>query len=240
MGRQVAVIAASGFPAAQAVQATRTAIPFVFVLSSDSVETGLVDSLHRPGGNITGVFSTIMDAKRRLEILHEVIPTAGTIAILVNPTNPIHESQEQLASVTARAIGLQLRIIDASGQDDLLAAFSTLAALDIEGLVVLDDDFFESRSAQLGVLAMRHSVPTVFNHRAFVGAGGLISYGSNIDETHHQFGAYVGLILKGAKPAELPVYHTSKIEFIVNLKIAKSLGLAVPNSVLDRANGVIQ
>jgi putative ABC transport system substrate-binding protein len=248
VNRQVAVIAAAGSPAALAAKAATkaatmaatSAIPIVFAIEADPVQMGLVASLDRPGGNITGVAGMALDRERKLlALLHVLLPAAATFALLVNPTNPAAEGQARNALSGANGMGLKVNVLHASAASDFDAAFAALAAMRAGGLAIGEDDLFISRSGQLAALALRHGVPAVFQHREFVVAGGLMSYGSNVAETFHQVGAYSGLILKGAKAADLPVYQATRIEFIVNLKTATSLGLGFPPALLGRADEVI-
>ncbi len=241
VNRKVAVIAAIGMPAALAAKAATTTIPIIFALGSDPVEIGLISNLNRPGGNITGV-ANMAEAReqKRLELLHELIPTASVFALLINPSNPNVATRTRDGLAAARKIGLQVTILHASAESDFATAFATLAELRAGGLVISDDELFVSRSAQLAESALRRAVPAIFQYREFVAAGGLMSYGSSLTETYHQAGVYSGLILKGAETADLPVYQSTKVEFLVNLRTAKSLGLTFPLSLLDRANEVIQ
>jgi putative ABC transport system substrate-binding protein len=211
--RQVAVIAANG-RAAQATKAVTAAIPIVFVAGFDPVEVGLVTSLNRPGGNITGV--SILDVElgpKRLQLLHELLPTATVIAALVNPNDPARaETTSKELQAAADGLGLQLHILHASTDRELDTAFASLAKLRLGGLVIGGEPFFNSRSEQLGALSMRHAVPTIYQLRAFAAAGGLASYGGNLTNAYHLVGVYTGRILKGEKAADLPVQQSTKIE----------------------------
>lgn len=239
--REVALIAAAGMPAALAAKAATTTIPVVFAADSDPVQVGLVTSLNRPGGNITGVTNTAKRREqRRLELLHELIPVATRFGLLVNPANPDAEMQTQDVLAAARKIGVQITILHASSENDFDRAFSVLAKSQARGLVIGDDELFISRSVQLAALAVQRAVPAVFEHRDFVAAGGLMSYGSDLTETYHQAGVYSGLVLKGDKSADLPVYQSNKVELIVNLRAAASLGLTIPPTVLASAIQVFQ
>jgi putative ABC transport system substrate-binding protein len=179
-------------------------------------------------------------APKRLELLHELVPTATTVAVLVNPTNPIIETQLQDLQAAARTLGLQLHVLRASTERDFDAAFATVVQRRIGGLVIGNDSFFSSRLEQLAVLALRHAVPTVFQYREFVAAGGLMSYGVSQTESNHLAGVYTGRILRGEKPADLPVQQVTKVELILNLKTAKALGIEFPTGLLVRADEVIE
>jgi len=239
---QVAMIAATSTPAALAAKAATTTIPIVFEAASDPVKIGLVASLNRPGGNITGVTQRAEEvAPKRLEFLHELIPTARVMALLVNPTDPVlAEPQAREALSAARALGLELHILNASSERDFDAAFAKLIELRAGGLVIGGDAFFTSHSEQLAALAISHAVPAVYQWRQFAAAGGLMSYGSNITETHRLAGALAGRILKGDKPADLPVQQATKVELFINLKTAKTLGITFPPSLLGRADEVFE
>jgi putative tryptophan/tyrosine transport system substrate-binding protein len=241
INRKVAAIATISMPAALAAKAATATIAIIFAVDSDPVQTGLISSLYRPGGNITGVANMAEErGQKRLELLHEAIPTASVFALLINPTNPNAETQTRDALAAAHKMDLQVNILHASSDSDFATAFATLAESRASGLAISDDDLFISRSTELAALAARHAVPAIFQHREFVAAGGLMSYGSDLTETYHQAGVYTGLILKGGNTADLPVFQSTKVEFLVNLRTAKSLGLTVPLSLLGRANEVIQ
>jgi putative ABC transport system substrate-binding protein len=241
VNRKVAVIASIGMPAALAAKTATTTIPIIFAVGPDPVQIGLISSLNRPGGNITGVTNMSEEhEQKRLELLHELMPTASVFALLINPTNPNAETQTREALEAARKMGLQVNLLRASAESDFATAFATLAELRAGGLVIGDDELFISRSAQLAELAVHRAVPAIFQHREFVAAGGLMSYSSSLTETFHQTGVYSGLILKGDKTADMPVYQSTKVEFFINLRTAKSFGLTFPLSLLGRANEVIQ
>jgi putative ABC transport system substrate-binding protein len=239
--RQVAVIAAFGPPAALAAKTATSSIPIVFGNGADPVKLGLVASLARPGGNVTGVsfFSNVLGAKQ-LELLHELVPQAAVMAVLVNPTNADTETQARNVQEAARSLGLHLHVLEASTESDIDAAFAALVQLRAGALLVGASVFFRTRQDQLLALARRHAMPTAYNNREFVETGGLMTYGTDIKDAYHQTGVYVGRILKGEKPANLPVLQSTKFEFVLNLKAAKALGLTIPADVLSIADKVIE
>jgi putative ABC transport system substrate-binding protein len=241
--RQVTVIAAEAIPGILAAKAATTTIPIVFATGGDPVELGLVASLARPGGNLTGVTALGLEvAPKRLELLHELVPTATTVAVLVNPTNPFPfiETQLQDLQAAARTLGLQLHVLRASTERDFDVAFATVVQLRAGALMIGNDAFFSSRLEQLAVLALRHAVPTIFQYREFAAAGGLMSYGGSITDIFRLVGAYTGRILKGDKPADLPVQQSTKVELIINMRTAKALGITFPTAILVRADEVIE
>ncbi len=242
VGRKVDLIAASGGPAsALAAKSATSMIPIVFVSGDDAVAAGLVASLARPSGNLTGVsFLDVELMQKRLELLSELVPQAGVIALLVNPNNPNAERVMRDVQEAARAKGVQLPIQKASSESEIDAAFATLVQLKAGALVVGADAFFSSRREQLVALASRHAVPAIYEWREFPAAGGLISYGTSLTGVYRQLGLYAGKILKGAKPADLPVEQPTTFELVVNLNTAKALGLTVPPSILARADEVIE
>jgi putative ABC transport system substrate-binding protein len=241
--RQVAVIvAAGGTPSAVAAKGATATIPVVFGVAVDPVEVGLVASLNRPGGNVTGVTSLNVEiAPKRLELMHELLPAATIFALLVNPTSPsVAEPYSRVLQAAARALGLQLYVLSASTEPDFDTAFASLVQLRAGGLVIMPDNFFYSRSERLAALTVRLPVPAIFQSRAFAAAGGLISYGSSETEYYRLLGTYTGKILKGEKPGDLPVQQVAKVELIINLKTARALGLTVPVQLLGRADEVIE
>src|SRR6266436_2109551 len=240
--RGVNVIVTGGTPATLAAKAATTTIPIVFILSTDPVEAGLIASLNRPGGNLTGVTGLNVElAPKKLELLHDLLPAVTIIAMLVNPTNVIAaKNQSRAVQAAARTLGLQLHVLHASTERDFDSVFASLVQLRAAALMIGSDLFFTSRSEQLAALTVRHAVPSVYQFREFVAAGGLMSYGGNITDWGHQGGIHTGRILAGAKPAELPVQQATKVELFINLKTAKALGLDVPTTLLARADEVIE
>jgi putative ABC transport system substrate-binding protein len=241
VGRKVDVIAAFGMPSVSSAKSATSTIPIVFFIATDPVGLGLVASLARPGANLTG-FSHISAElmPKRLELLSELVPQARVIALLVNPNNANAEPMMRDVQEAARAKGLQLPILKAGSESEIDAAFATLVQLQAGALVVSTDPFFFSRRDQLVALASRHAVPAIYEWREFPAAGGLISYGTSLTAVDRQVGVYAGRILKGAKPADLPVQQPTTFELVVNLNTAKALGLTVPPSILARANEVIE
>jgi putative ABC transport system substrate-binding protein len=241
--RRVAVIASAGGTAsALAAKAATSTIPIVFETASDPVKLGLVASLNQPGGNITGVTNMNVEiGSKRLELLHELLPAAIVIGVLVNPTNPaLSEQFMNDLQPTARAFGMQLHKVQASTDSELDGVFATLAQLRANALVISPDFFFDGKSERLAASALRHALPAIFQYRKFVAAGGLVSYGTSETEYFRLFGIQVGRILDGAKPGDMPVEQTTKVELIINLKTAKALGIAVPLGLLGRADEVIE
>jgi putative tryptophan/tyrosine transport system substrate-binding protein len=243
VARQVVVIAAGGISSALAAKAATTTIPIVFEAGSDPVKTGLVASLNRPGGNVTGVsnFAAAL-APKVLSLLHELVPNGPTvIAVLVNPTTPnLAESIANDMQAAGRALGLQIQTLNASTGDEIDAAFATLAQLRARALVIGGDPLFTSRRVHLAMLAARHGVPAIYNAPEFPRAGGLMSYGASLTDAYRQTGVYTGKVLKGAKPADLPVLQPTKFELVINLRTAKALGLKVPTTLQVAADEVIE
>ena len=239
---QVALIFAGGIPAALSAKAATKSIPIVFSVAGDPVELGLVASLNRPGGNLTGVSTLSVElGSKRLELLHELIPTASLIGLLVNPANPNAEILSRDAQTAAGILGLQVQVLHATSEHDFDAVFANLRRLRAGALVITNADLFNSRSEQLGALSARNAVPTIFQFRDFAAAGGLMRYGaSNQNSSYRLVGSYTGRILKGEKPADLPVQQATTVELVINLKTAKALGLNVPPSLLARADEVIE
>jgi putative ABC transport system substrate-binding protein len=241
--RQVTVIASTGgTPMALAAKAASLTIPIVFDVGVDPVELGLVASLNHPGGNLTGVARlTVEVAAKRLELLHELVPAAASIAFLVNPTNPDSaDAQTRELQVAARVLGVRLLVLNASGPNDIDAAFAALAQQGAGALLVSGNPLFTRRNERLVALAAQHAVPTMYIYREAAAAGGLVSYGPSFSDSSRQVGAYAGRILKGDKPADLPVQRVTKVDLVINLKTAKALGLTVPLALLGRADEVIE
>jgi putative ABC transport system substrate-binding protein len=237
--RQVAVIAATSTPAALAAKAATTTIPIVFETGNDPVRLGLVTSLARPAGNVTGVTQlNVVVAPKRLESLHELVPTATSLAMLVNPANTTTDTKE--LQEAARALRLELHVLNASTERDFDGAFAKLIQLRAGGLVIAPDPLFISQSNQLAALTVRHGVPAVFETREFAAAGGLMSYGASHTDSYRLAGVYTGRVLKGEKPANLPVQQSTKLELFLNLNTAKALGLNVPNTLIGRADEVFE
>jgi putative ABC transport system substrate-binding protein len=241
VGRKVDLIIASSPPSARAAKSATSTIPIVFRGGADPVGDGLVASLARPGGNLTGV-SMLLDelTAKRLELLSELVPRAGVIALLVNPNNSTAERVIQEVQQAARAKGVQLHVLKASSESEIDTAFASLVQLHAGALVVGADPFLSGRREQLVALASRHAVPSIYAWREFAASGGLISYGASLTSASRLVGTYAGKILKGAKPADLPVQQPTTFELVVNLNTAKALGLTVPPSILARADEVIE
>ena len=240
VGRQVSVIFAGG-PAAHVAKVATRSIPIVFVSGEDPVKFGLVASFNKPGGNVTGVttFNAVLGSER-FELLHELVPNAAIVALLVNPQYPSAESEIREMQAAAHSIGRNLVVLNASTESEIDAAFVELAQQGVGGLIVTGDPFFVSRREKLVALAARHMLPTIYVQREFAVAGGLIGYGTNITDAYRQAGIYAGRILKGAKPADLPVVQPTKFDFVINLKTAKVLGLDISPKLLALASEVIE
>jgi putative ABC transport system substrate-binding protein len=240
--RQVSVIAASGTPAAFAAKAVTTSIPIVFTSSGDPVQLGLITSLNQPGGNLTGaVQMNIEVGAKRLELLHELVPTAKVVGLLINPANPTTEIQSSEMRAAAATLGLQLHVLAAGTELDFDSAFERAVQLNVAGVVIASaDSFFASHSEQLAALTVRHRVPAIYQTREFAVAGGLASYGGSTDVSYHLAGIYAGRILNGAKPADLPIQQATKFALIVNLKTARTLDLTVPLPLLASADEVLE
>ena len=239
--RQVAVIAATTTPAALAAKTVTTTIPIVFETGTDPVQLGLVTSLNRPGGNITGVSQLIVEVAPKRLLLHELVPTARVIGLLVNQAAPaLAQAQLRAVQSAADTLGLELQVLNASSEHDFDAAFEKLIRLRAGGLVISADSVFLRGMEQLAVLTIRHAVPAIYQYREFAAAGGLMSYGPDITESYRMAGIYTGRILKGEKPADLPVQQVTKIELYINLKTAKALGITVPLPLSGRADELFE
>ena len=240
--RKVAVLVATGGePSIMAAKSATSTIPTVFTLGSDPVRLGVVASLNRPGGNITGaiLFTSVMDTKR-LGLLRDMVPTATQIAVLVNPKNPISEGQEKNIKEAARTVNKQVEFLQASTEPELDAAFAALTRMKAGALLVGADPFFNARRDTIVALAARHAIPAIYEQRDFADVGGLMSYGTDFTATYRQVGVYAGRILKGEKPADLPVVQSTKFEFVINLKTAKALGIEVPPALSAQADEIIE
>jgi putative ABC transport system substrate-binding protein len=239
--QRVAVLAALGNAAVQAAKAATTTVPIVFAVGEDPVRLGLVASLARPGGNLTGINFFVGElAAKRLEVLRELVPGVVRVAVLVNPANPNAETILRDAEAAARAMGLQIQVRNAGTIDEIDAGFATLARERADALVVAPDPLFLARRVQLVLLAASNKIPTAYGVRNYVEAGGLVSYGASFTDAVRQVGVYTGRILKGTKPADLPVVQSTKFELVINAQAARVLGLTVPPSLLARADEVIE
>jgi putative ABC transport system substrate-binding protein len=239
--RKVNVIAATTTPAAVAAKGATGGIPVVFTTIGDPVQLGFVASMSRPGGNMTGVSSLAVEvAPKLLELLHDLVPKAGTVALLVNPTNPNVETQSRNLQAAAVNLGLQSHVVNASSEHDFDAAFAKLPELRADVLMIGQDPLFNVQSGPLGALSVRHAIPAIYVNHEFTAAGGLISYGTSQPDAWRQAGIYTVLILKGRRPADLPVVQPTRFELVINLKTAKALGLAVPPMLLASADEVIE
>jgi putative tryptophan/tyrosine transport system substrate-binding protein len=240
--RQVTVIAVGGLPGSLAAKAATATIPIVFQIGVDPVAARLVDSLSRPGGNITGACNLSVElGPKRLELVHEVLPAVDSVAVLVDPTSGLVAQTESTSmQAAAQTLGLKLHVLGASVERDLDTVFATLNQLKAGAIVIANNGFFNARAEQLGALTLRNAIPAVFQSHGFTAAGGLISYGTSVPDGFRLIGVYAGRILKGEKPAELPVQQSTKVEMIINLKTAKALGINVPLPLLGRADEVIE
>jgi putative ABC transport system substrate-binding protein len=240
--RQVAVIAATTTPAALAAKAATTTIPIVFESGTDPIQLGLVDRFNRPGGNITGVSQLIVEsAPKRLELLHELVPTARVVGVLVNQADAaLAQAQLDAIQSAAKTLGLELQILNASSEHDFDAAFADLTRLHAGGLVITAGSVFLRGMEELAAPTVRHAVPAIYQYRGFAAAGGLMSYGPESTESYRMVGIYAGRILKGEKPADLPVQRVTKVEMYINLKTARALGITVPLPLSGRADEVFE
>jgi len=239
--RVTVIVAPESSPGALVAKAATSTIPIVFHVGVDPVALGIVPSLSRPGGNITGVASLDVEVgPKRLELLHELVPSATVIALLVNPASPIAEALATNAHSAARTLGLELHVLHASAERDFDPVFANLRQLRAGGLVIGSDVFFNTQSRRLAALAVHFAVPAIYQYREFVEAGGLMSYGGSLTDPYRLIGLYTGRILKGEKPADLPVQQSTKVELIINLKTARALGLTAPITLLGRADEVIE
>lgn len=239
--RKVNVIAATTTPAAFAAKGVTEGIPVVFTTIGDPVQLGLVASLNRPGGNMTGVSLLAVEvAPKLVELLHDLVPKAAIMALLLNPTNPNVQTQSTNLQAAARKLGLQPHVVNASTERDFNAVFATLHELRADALMISQDPLFNAQSGQLGALSVRHAIPAIYVNHEFAAAGGLMSYGASQPDAWRQAGIYTAQILKGKKPADLPVVQPTKFDLVINLKTAKALGLAVPPTLLTSADEVIE
>jgi len=239
--RRVAVLVAGDGPSSPVAKAATAAIPVIFNTASNPVATGLVASLNRPGANVTGV--TILGLEigpKLLQIVHELVPKAASVALIVNQNNRNAETLSQDIQSAARSFGLKVHVLHASTESEIEKAFTALSELHASALVIGSDTFFTTQSAQLATLMVRNAVPAIYQYREFPAAGGLMSYGASLTDSYRLVGVYAGRILKGDKPADLPVQQSSKVELIINLKAAKTLGLTIPLTLLGRADEVIE
>jgi putative ABC transport system substrate-binding protein len=245
VSRRVTVIATAATQATLAAKTATNTIPIVFGIGTDPVQLGLVTSLNRPGGNITGVTVpgnlNATETGKRLELLHELVPATGVIALLTNPRNTVTEVETKALHEAARALGVELRVLNVANASEIDTAFATTLAKEHSmPVVVSNDPFFANQRVRLVVLAARHAIPAMYAYREFAAAGGLMSYGIDLADAYRQVGTYAGKILKGAKPTDLPVQQSLKVELVINLKTAKALGITFPLSLLARADEVIE
>jgi putative ABC transport system substrate-binding protein len=242
VGLPAAILVSSTTPAALALKAATTSVPIVFFIAGDPVALGLVGSLNRPGANITGTTALTLEAgKKWLQLLQETVPSATDFALLINPTSPdLAEAQTKDLEAAARALNLQLHMLNASTEREFLAAFANIAELRCGGLVISSDSFFFAHIEQLAALAAQNKVPAIFGFREFPAAGGLMSYGADLEDQHRTIGGYVGRILKGEKPGDLPVQQSIKVQLVLNLKAARTLGITLPQTLQVAADEVIE
>jgi putative tryptophan/tyrosine transport system substrate-binding protein len=241
VNRRVSLITALGRPAALAAKDATASIPIVFAVDSNPIEIGLVASLSHPRANIAGVAGmSVAREQKRLELLRAAVPAASVFGFLINPDNSIQDAQIKDAVASAQKFGVQIKLVRARAGPEFSNAFVELTQSQAGGLVIADDEFFLGASAELGSLAVRHSMPTAFQGSAFAMAGGLVGYGSRLLELYHQAGTYSGLVLTGAAPSDLPIYQSTGTETIVNLRTARSLGINLPQAIIDQANTVIR
>jgi putative ABC transport system substrate-binding protein len=242
VGMRVAVLVASTTPSVFALKAATTTIPIVFFIAGDPVALGLVSSLNHPGGNLTGTTALTLEVGAKwLQLLQETVPTATAFAVLVNPTSPVlAEAQTRDLRAAARTLGVQIHVLDASTDREFENVFASAVKLGAGGLVISSDSFFFAHIEQLATLASRYKLPAIFGFREYPKAGGLMSYGADLNDQHRTMGAYVGRILRGEKPGDLPVQQSANVQLVVNLKAAKMLGLTMPPSLLLRADEVIE
>jgi putative ABC transport system substrate-binding protein len=235
------IASTGGDPAALAVKRATSTIPIVFTIGGDPVALGLVANLNRPGGNVTGIsqINVLLDPKR-LEVLHELMPGVAVAAVLRNPSNASAETQVSTLQTAARTMGIELRFVTATSEREIDAAFTTLAEMRVGAVMVASDPFFNGRRRQIVALATRLAVPAIFHQREFALDGGLMSYGTSLTDMYRLAAIYVGRILKGDKPADLPVQQSTRVELVINLKTAKALGLTFPITLLGRADEVIE
>jgi len=239
--RQVTVIAATSTPVALAAKAATQTIPIAFTIGGDPVRVGLIASLSRPSGNLTGVTRYNVElGPKRLELLHELVPGSSPIGVLINPSNPNTPALLAAVGDAARALGVELQIAKASNDVELMAAFEDLHRRNVGATTIGNDPYFNSRSEQLAAMALRYSIAAIYQYRKFIDAGGLMSYSASNSDSHRELGVYVGRILRGARPADLPVEQSTKLDLLINLKTANILGLTVPQSLLARADEVTE
>jgi len=235
------IVPIGGSPAVLAAKAATSTIPIVFNLGADPIELGLVTNLSRPGGNITGIAMMALEIEtKQLQLLHELAPTSTSIAILLNPSSGQAQTQEREAQEAARVLGLQVLVLKASTEREIEQAFAALVRERAGALLVGADTFFVSQATLFVVLTARHSIPTIYPFRPYVDAGGLMSYGASLLDSYRQTGVYAGRVLKGEKPADLPIVQPTNFELVINLKTARAVGIAIPPTLLARADEVIE